>query len=114
MYDGSIKCGVITSPVSDHLPVFMCLNRDSQPKSPTPNLTRCFSSLHKKIYSLLKNIDTSLISNETLSNVAFELLKEICSQAFNQSFPLQVFPPYYNIRFTVINHGMMMSCTSLC
>ena len=77
----------------------MYLNCDSQPKSPTPNLTRCFSSTNiNKFNSLLENIDISLILNETLPNSAFEILMESYSQAFNQSFPLKAFPPN-NIKF---------------
>ena len=30
VYDEFIKSGVITSPISDHLPVFIYLNRESQ------------------------------------------------------------------------------------
>ena len=77
----------------------MCLNWDSQPKSPTPNLTRCFSSINiSKFNSLLENIDISLISNATLPNSAFELLMESYTQVFNQSFPLKAFPPN-NLKF---------------
>ena len=77
IYDEFNKYGIITSPISDHLPVFMCLNSDSQPKSPTPNLTRCLSSTNiNKFNSLLVNIDISLILNETLRNSSFELLME--------------------------------------
>ena len=98
IYDESIKSGIITSPISDHLPVFMCLNCDSQPKSPTPSLTRCFSSTNiNKFNSLLENIDISLILNITLPNSAFELLMESYSQAFSQNFPLNAFPN--NIKF---------------
>ena len=92
IHDESIKSGISTSPISDHLPVFMYLNCDSQPKSPTPNLTRCFSSTNK-FKSVLENIDINLILNETLPNFAFELLMESYSQAFNQGFPLKAFPP---------------------
>ena len=77
IYDEFNKYGIITCPISDHLPVFMCLNCDSQPKSPTPNLTRCLSSRNiNKFNSLLVNIGISLILNETLPNSSFELLME--------------------------------------
>ena len=99
IHDESIKSGIITSPISDHLPVFVCLNCDSQPESPTPNLTRCFSSTNiNKFNSLLENIDISLILNEIFPNSAFELLMESYFQAFSQSFPLKAFPPN-NIKF---------------
>ena len=86
LHSHQIKSGAILDSLSDHLPVYICidftkhgLSNLKQKRFFTPqNLT--------KFNEMLKNIDITPILADT--NCAYELLMSNYKKAFNQCFPL--------------------------
>ena len=87
----AIKSGIITSPISDHLPVLACTNIESKQKELCENLTkrRKFASRnYARFNTELQHIDIEPVLNETSPNKALCLLITKYSSCFDRCFPL--------------------------
>ena len=87
----TIKSGIITSSISDHLPVLACTNIKSKQKQLCENLTkrRQFTSRNYARFSTeLQHIDIEPVLNETSPNKALNLLITKYSSCFDKCFPL--------------------------
>ena len=83
-----IKSGVILNPLSDHLPVYMCVNLSKYDLS-KPQQKRSFTPQNiTKFNETLQIIDISPILNENNTNSAFDALINIYKSVFNLCFPI--------------------------
>ena len=87
----AVKSGIITSPISHHLPVLACTNIKSKQKQLCENLTkrRQFTLRnHARFNTELQHIDIEPVLNENFPNKALNLLITKYSSCFDRCFPL--------------------------
>ena len=83
-----INSGAILDPLSDHLPVYICIDFTKYGLS-NPKQKRFFTPQNlTKFNEMFKNIDITPVLAEDNTKCAYELLMSNYKKAFNQCFPL--------------------------
>ena len=85
----SINAGILTCPISDHLPVLACTNIQPNKQCEDQKYTRVFSSNNIiKFNNEIQSIYLEPILNSTSPNDALDLLVTDYKQSFDKCFPL--------------------------
>ena len=88
LHSHQIKSGAILDPLSDHLPVYICIDFTKHGLS-NPKQKRFFTPQNLiKFNEMLKNADITPVFAEDNTICAYELLMSNYKKAFNQCFPL--------------------------
>ena len=85
----SIKAGILTYEISDHLPVLLSLRLSSYSQAPGLKYRRCFSDTNiSKFNASVESLDITAVLNESDPNLSFKLFMSLYNTEFNNHFPL--------------------------
>ena len=90
----AVKSNILLHPISDHLPIFMCINL-CMDNSSACTTVRCFNDNNmSKFYHELENIDELPILNESDVNESFTCFMKEYNRVFENCFPLTAVKNY--------------------
>ena len=90
----AVKSNILLHPISDHLPIFMCINLCMNNSSACTTV-RCFNDNNmSKFYHELENIDEHPILNESDVNESLTRFMKEYNLVFENCFPLTAVKNY--------------------
>ena len=85
----SIKLGILTYEISDHLSILLSLELSNPSQTPDFKYKRCFSDTNiSKFNLLIESLDIAAVLSENDPNLSSKLFMNLYNDEFNRYFPL--------------------------